>query len=157
MASKQEVINAHRANPEMNSARLADLIGCSSAYVRATAKRSGLRLPTYGPRRPSGLGERLRPSTKTPYFSSVREEAKAATRAALVEAARRCWAKPGSYETQGIRDIAAKAGYSTGAVFANFDSKADLWREAMGYEPPVDSHAVREFLRAAATYGRRAA
>lgn len=60
--------------------------------------------------------------------------------------ARRLWAEPGSYEAGDIRSIAAEAGYSTGAVFANFDSKADLWREVMGYEPPVDCIAVRRAL-----------
>jgi AcrR family transcriptional regulator len=86
-----------------------------------------------------------------------RQQAKARTRTKMIEAARKLWAEPGSYERVGIREIAAEMGMSTGAVFANIASKADLWREAMGYEPPVDSHAVREFLRAAATYGRRAA
>jgi hypothetical protein len=46
---------------------------------------------------------------------------------------------------------------STGAIFANFASKADLWREAMGYEPPVDSEAVRAALKAQADAAVRVA
>ncbi|MNI13644.1 hypothetical protein D3C73_668780 [compost metagenome] len=32
---------------------------------------------------------------------------------------------------------------STGAVFANFDSKDDLWRAAFDCEPPIDSIMTR--------------
>lgn len=78
-----------------------------------------------------------------------RQAAKAATRQKLIVAARRLWAEPGTYETVGIREIAAEMGMSTGAVFANVASKADLWRIVMGYEPPVDCLAVRAALREA--------
>ena len=84
-----------------------------------------------------------------------RVAAKAATRAKVLAAARKLWAEPGAYEAQGIREIAAEIGMSTGAVFSNFASKADLWREAMGYEPPVDCAEVREALKAAAAWGSR--
>jgi AcrR family transcriptional regulator len=76
-----------------------------------------------------------------------RQHSKIATRAKVVEAARTLWAEPGTYEFWGIRDIAGSVGLSTGAVFANFASKADLWREAMGYEPPVDCAEVRDLLK----------
>lgn len=79
-----------------------------------------------------------------------RQIKKAATRAKAVAAARRLWAEPGTYERVGIREIAAEMGMTTGAVFANFASKADLWREAMRYEPPVDGPEVRKLLRARA-------
>lgn len=84
-----------------------------------------------------------------------RVAAKAATRAKIIAAARKLWAEPGTYETQGIREIAAEMGMSTGAVFANFKTKAGVWREAMGYEPPVDCAEVREALKAAAAWGSR--
>lgn len=76
-----------------------------------------------------------------------RQAAKVATRAKLLQAARTLWAPAGSYEPVTIRVIAASAGVSTGAIFANWSGKEDLWREAMGYEPPVDSTEVRELLR----------
>lgn len=81
-----------------------------------------------------------------PTRMTRREVAKAATRAKLLAGARELWAAPGSYEAIGIRDIADHIGMSTGAVFSNWESKADLWREAMGYEPPVDGPAVRAAL-----------
>lgn len=86
-----------------------------------------------------------------------RQLAKAATRAKLIEVARTLWAEPGTYELMTIRVIASAAGYSTGAIFANFDSKEDLWREAMGFEPPVDSAEVREALKERAAADRWAA
>lgn len=79
-----------------------------------------------------------------------RQLAKARTRARVIAAAQKVWAKPGSYEDGTIRVIATTAGMSTGAIFANFAGKEDLWREAMGYEPPIDCAAVRAALRAAA-------
>lgn len=86
-------------------------------------------------------------TTETP---NKRQIAKAATRAKMIAAARTMWAEPGTYEAIGIREIAEEMGMSTGAVFANVASKADLWRIAMGYEPPVDGPAVRKLLRAEA-------
>ncbi len=79
-----------------------------------------------------------------------RQLAKAQTRARIIAAAQKLWAKPGSYENGTIRLIADTAGMSTGAIFANFEGKEDLWRVAMGYEPPIDSAEVRAALKAAA-------
>ena len=77
-----------------------------------------------------------------------RQEAKTATRALMIETARRLWAEPGSYENVTIRIIAKAAGMSTGAIFNQWTGKEALWRDAMGYEPPVDSAAVRAALKA---------
>lgn len=82
-----------------------------------------------------------------------RVAAKAATRAKVLAAARKLWAEPGTYEAVTIRILADAIGMSVGAIFSNFGSKADLWREAMGYEPPVDSAEVREALKAVAAWG----
>ena len=71
-----------------------------------------------------------------------RQKAKARTRAKVIAAAQAVFqAKP--YPTATIRDIARTAGMSTGAVFANFSGKAELWRETMGSEPPLDGPIVR--------------
>lgn len=86
-----------------------------------------------------------------------RQLAKAATRAKLIEVARELWAEPSTYEAVTIRIIAAAAGLSTGSIFANFTGKEDLWREAMGFEPPVDSAEVREALKERAAVDRWAA
>ena len=57
--------------------------------------------------------------------------AKQQTRAKVLAAARRLFSEQG-YEGATIRDIAAAAGMSTGAVFANFTDKSDLFREIHG-------------------------
>lgn len=69
--------------------------------------------------------------------------AKLKTRQRLINAARSAWAQPGSYEARGIRDVAAKAGLSTGAVFAHFDTKEDLWRAVFETPAPIDSALTR--------------
>lgn len=56
--------------------------------------------------------------------------AKQQTRAKVLAAARSLFSEQG-YEGATIRDIAAAAGMSTGAVFANFSDKSDLFREIM--------------------------
>ena len=94
-------------------------------------------------------------STNQKQALNRRVVAKAATRAKVIAAAAKLWSVPGTYEIVGIREIAAEIGMSTGAVFSNFASKADLWREAMGYEPPVDCAEVREALKAAAAWGSK--
>lgn len=75
---------------------------------------------------------------------SKRDDNKAATRQKAIDAAQKVWAKPGSYHLHGIREIAAVMGMSTGAVFANFDSKEDLFCVAFPGQPaPIDSPLTR--------------
>lgn len=75
--------------------------------------------------------------------------AKQQTRAKVLAAARRLFSEHG-YEGATIRDIAAAAGMSTGAVFANFSDKSDLFREIMS----DDMSALAESMREAAVRGR---
>ena len=56
--------------------------------------------------------------------------AKQQTRSKVLAAARQLFSEHG-YEGATIRDIATAAGMSTGAVFANFSDKSDLFREIM--------------------------
>lgn len=56
--------------------------------------------------------------------------AKQQTRRRLIEAAKALVAERG-YDAATLRDVAALAGMSTGAVFANFADKADLFNEVM--------------------------
>ncbi len=72
-----------------------------------------------------------------------RQQAKANTRAKVIDGAKALWKEPGTYHVNGIREIAALIGMSTGAVFANFESKDDLWRAAFDCEPPIDSVLTR--------------
>jgi AcrR family transcriptional regulator len=74
--------------------------------------------------------------------------AKQQTRAKVLAAARRLFSEQG-YEGATIRDIAAAAGMSTGAVFANFTDKSDLFREIM----LTDMAALAEAMSEAAAQG----
>ena len=75
--------------------------------------------------------------------------AKQQTRLKVLAAARRLFSEQG-YEGATIRDIASAAGMSTGAVFANFSDKSDLFREIMA----DDMEALTTAMRDAATRGR---
>lgn len=57
---------------------------------------------------------------------ATRAEKKAATRAALIEAAARVFARSG-YQGASVEEIAEEAGYSHGAVYSNFEGKEDLF------------------------------
>lgn len=69
--------------------------------------------------------------------------AKQQTRLKVLAAARRLFSESG-YEGATIRDIAAEAGMSTGAVFANFTDKADLFREIMYADMAAQVEAMRD-------------
>jgi AcrR family transcriptional regulator len=56
--------------------------------------------------------------------------AKLRTRQVVMDAAKRLFTTRG-YEAATVRDIASEAGMSTGAVFANFADKADLFNEVI--------------------------
>lgn len=71
-----------------------------------------------------------------------RQAAKVATRAKLLAAAKALFEAVG-HERATIRDIAAKAGMSTGAVFANFKDKADLYRTVYGHDPLTPEQGLR--------------
>lgn len=75
--------------------------------------------------------------------------AKQQTRAKVLAAARKLFSEEG-YEGATIRDIAAAAGMSTGAVFANFSDKSDLFREIMN----TDMVALAQTMREAGARGR---
>ena len=87
-------------------------------------------------------------SGKTPTRRAL---AKQQTRAKVLAAARRLFSEQG-YEGATIRDIAAAAGMSTGAVFANFTDKSDLFREIM----LTDMTALAEAMDEAGGHGATA-
>ncbi|MGZ8407523.1 MAG: TetR family transcriptional regulator [Caulobacteraceae bacterium] len=72
-----------------------------------------------------------------------RAESKAKTRRKVLESARHMFAERG-YEGATMREIASHAGMSTGALFANFTDKADLFNEVMS----EDLQAQAERLQA---------
>lgn len=77
-----------------------------------------------------------------------RQAAKVRTRQKVLEAARELFAERG-YEPATIRDIAKGAGMSTGAVFANFQDKAELFEAVL----TDDMTTLAETLRAGAGKG----
>lgn len=76
-----------------------------------------------------------------------RQRAKAATRQKVLDAGKALFETVG-YEAATIRAIAARAGMSTGAVFANFDDKRALYVAAFGH-PPLTPEQGRALLLAA--------
>ena len=89
-------------------------------------------------------------AAEAPFKAPTRRAlAKQQTRAKVLAAARRLFSEQG-YEGATIRDIAAAAGMSTGAVFANFSDKADLFRDIMN----TDCDALLEDMREAAGRGK---
>jgi AcrR family transcriptional regulator len=67
-----------------------------------------------------------RPRTKPPR--PTRAERQARTRSQLIDAAARVFARRG-FQAASVEEIAEEAGYSHGAVYSNFEGKADLFLE----------------------------
>ena len=76
----------------------------------------------------------------------TRKQSKAHTRERLLDAARSVFASSG-FHGASVEEIASAAGYSTGALYSNFDGKEDLFLALM--EREIDEHA-REIAAAVA-------
>src|SRR3984893_10385253 len=85
----------------------------------------------------------------------TREQSKANTRERLLAAARSVFARSGSHGAW-VEEIASKAGFSTGALYSNFDGKEDLFLVLM--EREIDEHAreISEAVRERASIAERA-
>jgi AcrR family transcriptional regulator len=85
----------------------------------------------------------------------TREESRANTRERLLSAARSAFARSG-YHAASVEEIASEAGFSTGALYSNFDGKEDLFLVLM--EREIDEHAreIAEAVRASASVAERA-
>ncbi len=68
----------------------------------------------------------------------TREQSKANTRERLLAAARSVFARSG-FHGASVEEIASEAGFSTGALYSNFDGKEDLFLALM--EREIDAHA----------------
>lgn len=68
----------------------------------------------------------------------TREQSRAATRERLLDAARSVFARSG-FHGASVDEIASTAGFSTGALYSNFDGKQDLFLALM--EREIDRHA----------------
>lgn len=96
----------------------------------------------------------MRESSLTPPFQPVsdqigaprlnrRQAAKARTRQKVLDAARNLFSERG-YDPATIRDIARGAGMSTGAVFANFQDKAELFETVLAENMERLTEVVRD-------------
>ena len=74
-----------------------------------------------------------------------RAMAKLRTRQALLQAGKQLFTERG-YEDATVRDIARAAGMSTGAVFANFSDKADLFAEILSDDYEALASAMRDIV-----------
>jgi AcrR family transcriptional regulator len=86
----------------------------------------------------------------------TREQSKANTRERLLLAARRVFARHG-FHGASVEEIASEAGFSTGALYSNFDGKEDLFLVLM--EREIDEHAreIADAVGARASVSERAA
>lgn len=69
----------------------------------------------------------------------TREQSKAQTRQRLLAAARTVFARRG-YHGASVEEIAAEAGFSTGALYSNFDGKENLFLALMDHE--IDAYCA---------------
>jgi AcrR family transcriptional regulator len=85
----------------------------------------------------------------------TREQSKANTRERLLAAARSAFASSG-FNCASVEEIASRAGFSTGALYSNFDGKEDLFLVLM--EREIDEHAreIAEAVRERASVAERA-
>lgn len=100
---------------------------------------------------PAGTDTRPAADSAAPAPSSAsgrltREQSKANTRERLLAAARSAFAESG-FHGASVEEIATRAGFSTGALYSNFDGKEDLFLVLM--EREIEEHA-REISAAVA-------
>lgn len=84
----------------------------------------------------------------------TRAEQKAQTRARLIGAARRVFARRG-YHGARLEEIAAEAGYTQGAIYANFDGKEALFLAVLDEHVKDRLRAVEDALASARTPAER--
>ena len=90
------------------------------------------------------------PEHTSPERPNRRAENKARTRQKVLEAAKRLFMQRG-YEGATMRDIAADAGLSTGALFANFTDKADLFNEVVLTDFEIQHERIAQAIAGADT------
>jgi AcrR family transcriptional regulator len=85
----------------------------------------------------------------------TREQSKAHTRARLLDAARSVFAR-GGFHGASVEEIASEAGFSTGALYSNFDGKEDLFLALMEREIAAHAREIAEAVGARASVDERA-
>ncbi|HVE69077.1 MAG TPA: TetR/AcrR family transcriptional regulator [Solirubrobacteraceae bacterium] len=84
----------------------------------------------------------------------TRDEQRARTRARLIASARTVFARRG-YHRASLEDISEEAGYSTGAIYSNFDGKEDLFLAVLERHVADRVEAVHRAVAAASTPAER--
>ncbi|HEV7163618.1 MAG TPA: TetR/AcrR family transcriptional regulator [Solirubrobacteraceae bacterium] len=85
----------------------------------------------------------------------TREQSRANTRERLLTAARSAFARSG-FHGASVEEIASEAGFSTGALYSNFDSKEDLFLALMEREIEEHAREIAEAVGAQASMADRA-
>ncbi len=85
----------------------------------------------------------------------TREQSRANTRERLLAAARSVFARSG-FHGASVEEIASEAGFSTGALYSNFDGKEDLFLALMEREIEEHARELAEAVRARASIAERA-
>src|SRR6516225_1304116 len=76
----------------------------------------------------------------------TREQSREATRERLLQAARIVFARAG-YHGASVEEIASQAGFSTGALYSNFEGKVDLFLALMERETERHAREITEAVR----------
>jgi AcrR family transcriptional regulator len=85
----------------------------------------------------------------------TREQSRANTRERLLTAARSAFARSG-FHGASVEEIASEAGFSTGALYSNYDSKEDLFLALMEREIEEHAREIAEAVGAQASMADRA-
>jgi AcrR family transcriptional regulator len=85
----------------------------------------------------------------------TREQSRANTRERLLAAARSVFAGSG-FHGASVEEIASAAGFSTGALYSNFDGKEDLFLALMEREIEAHAREIAEAVRERASMSERA-
>jgi AcrR family transcriptional regulator len=86
----------------------------------------------------------------------TREQSRANTREKLLAAARSVFARSG-FHGASVEEIASEAGFSTGALYSNFDGKQDLFLELMQREIDGYAREIEQAVERSASVAERAA
>ena len=99
--------------------------------------------------------EITQPGTDQSTARLTREQSRAATRERLLSAARSVFARAG-FHGASVEEIASEAGFSTGALYSNFDGKEDLFLALMEREIEEHAREIAEAVRSRASVSERA-
>ena len=96
------------------------------------------------------------PGTAPAATRMTREQSKANTRERLLDAARSVFASRG-FRGASVEEIASEAGFSTGALYSNFDGKEDLFLVLMEREIAEHAREISDAVQARDSVAERAA